>query len=142
MRTLGLTIAISVLASAAVAQDKAAAPAAKPAEMQPPTLSPEGKKWVESMQGKWKANDMAMTMGDQKIAGKMTISCEKAAGGWSTLCKAKMDAKGMPPQEMSMMLGWDMAEATATCSRWPTPERSTTTRASDRPSDHHVGPEG
>ena len=112
MRTIGLTIAISFLASAAVAQDEAAGPAAKPAGMQPPALSPEGKKWVESMLGKWKVNDMAMTMGDHKIAGKMTITCEKAAGGWSSLCKAKMEAKGMPPQEMSMMLGWDMAEAT------------------------------
>jgi hypothetical protein len=122
MRTMGLTLAITLLSISAIAQEKgapaapakAAAPAAAPMEPPPPpTLPPEGKKWVESMQGKWKVNDMTMAMGDQKITGKMTLNCEKASGGWGTICKAKMESKGMPAQEMSMLIGWDIAEATA-----------------------------
>jgi hypothetical protein len=122
----GSILVTSILISAAAyaqgkpAQKEAPAPTAlasatspTPAAAPAPTLSPEGKRWVEGMLGWWRSNDAAMQMGDQKMKGKMTMACEKTSGGWAAICKGKFTAKGMPTQEMTVLMGWDSAAETA-----------------------------
>lgn len=91
---------------------KAQAPAATAAPAAP-TLPPEGKRWVESMVGKWKSSDLALQMGDQKMTGKATMACEKTAAGWGALCKSKWEVKGMPTQEASFLFAWSIPNGTA-----------------------------
>jgi hypothetical protein len=92
------------------AEGKGPDKAAAAAPMAMPTMSPEGKKLIEGMLGNWKANDFTLTMGEKSMKGKMTINCEKAAGGWGTLCKGVADlGKEMPKQEVTFLYGWDLA---------------------------------
>jgi len=125
MKKIVLISVSLLLASASWAQDKAAgkaapaakaaAPAAAASAAPPaaPTMTPEGKRWVEAFLGKWKAKDVEFTMGGQKMTGTMTLSCEKASGGWGALCKGKTMFKGMPPQDSSYLMGFDVVEGTA-----------------------------
>ena len=113
MNRMWLVIAVSMLAgSSALAADTkpAAAAGAKPEMAAPPApvLPPEGKRWVEGHVGKWVSTDASMAMGDMKMTGKMTMNCEKASSGWASVCKGKFESKGMPAQEMTMLMGWDM----------------------------------
>lgn len=78
-----------------------------------PVLPPEGKRWVESMLGKWKGTS-EMAMGDQKMASQDKMECEKASGGWGAVCKMKFEVKGMPAQEATTLFGWDLATGEAT----------------------------
>jgi hypothetical protein len=108
--------AVLVMGSgAARAEDKAAPKKEDKAAGAPqgPTMTPEGKRWVESLLGKWTDKATTLQMGENRITGKMTMACEKTSGGWGANCKGRFEAKGMPAQEISMLLGWDLAEATA-----------------------------
>jgi hypothetical protein len=122
----GSILVTSILISAAAyaqgkpAQKEAPAPtslasATSPTPAGPPTpvLSPEGKRWVQGLLGWWRSNDAAMQMGEQKMNGKMTMACDKTSGGWAAICKGKFTVKGMPTQEMTVLLGWDSAAETA-----------------------------
>lgn len=107
-------LVVCAISFAAFAQGKAPAPAKK-AEMPMPQLPAEGKKWLESHMGNWKANDVVMTMGGKTMKGKMDLNCEKASSGWATLCKGKMDlGKEQPLQEVTFLMGWNIGDAVAT----------------------------
>src|SRR5687768_7866403 len=112
-------VLVMSVASVAFAQEKkeakpaAPAPAAAPAAPgaappAAPELTPEGKKFVEAFLGNWTASEAVFTMGEQKMAGKMTNKCEKASGGWGTLCKASFNLKGAPPMLNVFLFGWDL----------------------------------
>lgn len=109
---------VFVTSFTAFAQGKAAPTAPSPgkqAEPPMPQLPAEGKKWIESHLGNWKAKDVVMTMGDKTLKGTMEMDCEKVSSGWGTLCKGKMDlGKDMPPQEVSFLMGWNIGEGMAT----------------------------
>jgi hypothetical protein len=90
----------------------AAGAAAAPAM---PTIPPEGKKFIEGNLGSWKASDVAMTMGDKTVKGKMTLKCDKTSNGWGTLCTGKADmGKEMPPQNVTFLMGWNIGDGEAT----------------------------
>jgi hypothetical protein len=94
------------------ADAKAGAKADAPPAM--PVLPPEGKRWVESPLGKWKSNDMQLTLGGgAAMAGKITMNCDKAAGGWAATCHGKFEVKGMPAQEAIFTMGWAIGEGQA-----------------------------
>lgn len=125
MKLMHLAIAaVSVVSFTALAQGKAAPPMpAKDAKAMPaaaapmpmPQLPAEGKKWIEGMLGNWKSTDVTMTMGDQTMKMKMDMKCEKASGGWATLCRGKSEAtKEMPSQEITFLMGWNIGEGVAT----------------------------
>lgn len=101
------------------ADDKAAAgkpaEAGKPAGPPPaPVMPPEGKRWVDGWLGSWKSNDVALKMGDQELKGKMTMKCDKAAGGWAAVCNGKMEAGKDMKQEVVFVMGWSLGEGHAT----------------------------
>lgn len=101
------------------ADDKGAAKPAEPAKKDappaPPVLPAEGKKYVEGHLGNWKSADVTMTMGDKTVKGKLNLKCDKASGGWGTLCTGKADmGKEMPAQEVTFLHGWNIGEGEAT----------------------------
>ena len=103
------TVALGMSAFAQGKPADKAAPPAKAEAMPVPVLPPEGKKLVEGMLGNWKSSDTVMTMGDKSFKGKLDMKCEKASGGWATLCKGSADmGKEMPKQEVTFLFGWDV----------------------------------
>jgi hypothetical protein len=80
-----------------------------------PTLPPEGKKWIESNLGNWKSTDATLTLGDKPLKGKLTMKCDKAAGGWATVCNAKFDfGKELPGQDSTFLMAWNLGTGEAT----------------------------
>lgn len=101
--------------SLAAAPAAPAAPPPKAMEMPMPQLPAEGKRWIEGHLGTWRSSDVVMTMGEKQLKGKLDLKCEKASGGWATLCRGKMDmGKEMPAQEVTFMMGWSIGEGAAT----------------------------
>lgn len=115
MKTILNALAVSavLLSTLGFAQTSPkAAPAAmkdKMAMPPPPTMTPEGKKFLESMVGHWAFNDLVMKMGDHEMKGTFTFKCEKAAMGWVTECKGVQDmGKAQPKVEGIYLLTWDV----------------------------------
>lgn len=98
-----LVVSLSALAADAPAKDaKAAAPAA-------PAMTPEGKKLLEGMIGKWTMKDAVFSMGGKEMKCKMTMDCAKSAAGWGTTCKGVQDCgKEMPKVEGLYTFAWDV----------------------------------
>jgi hypothetical protein len=101
-----LAVSFSAVAADAPAKDaKAAAPAAPAA----PAMTPEGKKLLEGMIGKWTMKDAAFKMGDKEMKCKMVLDCAKSAAGWGTTCKGSQDCgKDMPKIEGLYTFAWDI----------------------------------
>ncbi len=91
----------AAVATVALAQDPA------------PRLPPEGKRWIESWLGTYRATDVRFTEGDREAKGTMTMTCTRAAGGWAAACKARYAAKGMPPGEDAYLVGWNVGTGQA-----------------------------
>ncbi len=92
---------------------KGAADSGMAAAQAMPSLPPEGRRWVDANRGKWKSKDVTMKMGGNQLTGGGQMDCDKAAGDWATVCKAKITIKGMPPMEAVFAMGWNMGDATA-----------------------------
>jgi hypothetical protein len=109
---LALAIALAVLA-ASVARAQANKQANKePAAPPAPTMSAEGKKFVQGWLGQWTSSDASLTAGAQKMQGPLRMSCESVSSGWGTLCKGTFELKGMPPSASTFLMGWDVATGT------------------------------
>jgi len=107
-----LTLLILTLAASVHAQEKGGA---KPASEPPPApkMTAEGKKFVEGWLGTWTSSDTTYTMGAQKMQGSLKMTCESVSSGWGTLCKGVLNAAGMPPSELTFLMGWDIATGQA-----------------------------
>lgn len=72
-------------------------------------MTPEGKKFIEGMQGKWTMKDGTFTMGGKEMKAKVTMDCAKASGGWATTCKGAQDmGKEMPKVDGLYTFSWDI----------------------------------
>jgi hypothetical protein len=78
-----------------------------------PVLSAEGRQFVESFVGKWRGEDAVFMMGDQQVAQKVALDCERVSAGWGAVCKLKVTGRNAPVQESTMLLGWDLARGEA-----------------------------
>jgi hypothetical protein len=108
-RRLGvLAFALAVLAAGVAGAQAKKEPAAPPA----PTMSAEGKKFVQDWLGQWTSSDASLTAGAQKMQGPLRMSCESVSSGWGTLCKGSFELKGMPPSASTFLMGWDVATGT------------------------------
>lgn len=93
--------------AAPAAKEKASPPGA--AAMPAPTMTPEGKKFLEMVVGNWSFKDGVMKMGDQEMKGLFTLKCEKAVMGWAVECKGTQDmGKSMPKIEGLYVMAWDV----------------------------------
>jgi hypothetical protein len=76
-------------------------------------MSAEGRKFIDGWLGSWTSADTVYTVGDQKMPGSLKMSCESVSAGWGALCKATLNAAGMPPSEGTFLMGWDLATGQA-----------------------------
>jgi hypothetical protein len=104
---LVLTLAASVHAQGTGGAKPAAAPPTAP------KMTAEGKRFLEGWLGTWKSTDTTYSMGDQKMQGSFTMSCESVSSGWGTLCKGALDFAGMPPSEGTFLMAWDIVTGRA-----------------------------
>lgn len=107
-----LAVSALVISTLGVAQTSPKAPPAatkeKMAMPPPPTMTAEGKKFLEAMVGNWVFNDVVMKMGDHEMKGTFTLKCEKAALGWITECRGVQEMKGEPKVEAIYLMTWDV----------------------------------
>jgi hypothetical protein len=99
---VALLLAVSATAHAQATSKPAAPPSA-------PSMSAEGKKFLQAWVGQWTSNDATMTSGDQKMQGSLKMNCESVSSGWGTLCRGTFDIKGQPPSAATFLMGWDIA---------------------------------
>jgi hypothetical protein len=108
-RKLGMLVL--VLASSAYAQENGAKPAAAPPAA--PTMTADGRRFIDGWLGTWTSTDTTYTMGDQKMQGTYKMTCESVSSGWGALCKGALSFAGKPPSEGTFLMGWDIATGRA-----------------------------
>jgi hypothetical protein len=108
MKKLVIAVAIFSTSLAALAQAPAKDKAAPPSAAVTPKMTPEGKKFIEAFHGNWTMKDATFSMGGQEMKGKFTMNCDKAAGGWATVCKGKQSFGKDMKADALYTFSWDI----------------------------------